>query len=307
MTCLFQIGKPNDEMTGAKKILVLGGNSFVGRHLCIALGPKRVVATWHRQPLPGGIQFDACTQSLENIVKSPEDFSHAVILTAIANPEACMRDPEGARQLNVDRTAGLLAQLHTQGITAVFASSETVFGDDAGGYTEEDPVSPQTLYGRLKAEIEDHIRETYKAALIVRLGRVVGVERGDGTLLTGWAEELAQNRDIRCAEDQFFSPISITTVTDAIVRLVEQNHNGLFNVCGNDGLSRIAMLEKLIKTWRGRYGYDGKVTRCSIDDFPTSEPRQHDTTMRPDKLIMATGIKIPSFDDICSKLVANWY
>ena len=99
---MFQIGKPNDEMTGAKKILVLGGNSFVGRHLCAALGSKRVVATWHRQPLQGGIQFDACTQSLENIVKSPEDFSHAVILMAFANPEACMRDPEGARQLNVD-------------------------------------------------------------------------------------------------------------------------------------------------------------------------------------------------------------
>ena len=116
-----------------------------------------------------------------------------------------------------------------------------------------------------------------------------------------------QNHDISCAEDQFFSPVSITTVTEAIVRLVEQNQNGLFNVCGSDALSRIAMLEKLIKTWRGRYGYDGKVTRCSIDDFPTSEPRQHDTTMRPYKLITATGIKIPSFDDICSELVANWH
>ena len=189
----------------------------------------------------------------------------------------------------------------------MFASSESVFGDDVGNYTERDSPSPRTLYGRLKTEMEDHIRETYETAVIVRLARVVGTERGDGTLLTSWAEDLARNRNIKCAEDQFFSPVSIATVTDAILRLVEQDHCGLFNLCGRDGLSRIAMLEMLIKTWRKRYRYEGKVTRCSIDDFPTSEPRQHDTTMRPDKLIETTGITIPSFAEFCSELVANWH
>ena len=293
-------------MTGAKKILVLGGNSLVGRHLCAALGPERVVATWHRHPLDGGIQFDARTQGLDEIVDVPDRFSHAVILFAIPNPDACMRDPEGSQRLNVDRTVSLLEQLHKHNISAVFASSEYVNGDDRGDYTEEDPVSPLTLYGRQKSAIESHLRKTYENALIVRLGRVVGTERGDGTLLTAWAEELTQNCAIRCAEDQFFSPVSLATVSEAICRLVEQNHCGLFNVCGRDGLSRFAMLQQLIRVWRTRFNYGGELTRCSIDDFPTSEPRHHNTTMLPDKLIATTGLTIPSFDDICLELVANW-
>ena len=293
-------------MTEPRQILVLGGSSFIGRHICQNLGSERVVATWHRRPLDGGLQFDARTQSLDEVVDLRDGFSHAVILFAVPNPEACMRDPERSRHLNVDRTIYLLEQLYNQGITPVFASSEYVFGDNKGNRSEEDPVSPQTLYGRLKAEIEHYIVAADKPALIVRLNRVVGIERGDGTLLTNWAEELAHNKDIRCADDQFFSPVSITVVVEAICELIGQNKLGLFQVCGQEGMSRIAMLEKLIKARRQRYRYEGKVTRCSINDFPTSEPRHLDTTMRPDKLIKATGMQMPSFDELCAKLVANW-
>ncbi len=63
-----------------KKVLLLGGSSFVGRHLFSSLGTEGAVATYCFAPVVDGVYFNALSNDLMPILEEFGPFSHAVIL-----------------------------------------------------------------------------------------------------------------------------------------------------------------------------------------------------------------------------------
>jgi dTDP-4-dehydrorhamnose reductase len=59
----------------------------------------------------------------------------------------------------------------------VFFSTEYVFDGTAGPYSEEDPPSPISVYGRSKLAAEDAVRQITNNHLIIRTTAVYGWER----------------------------------------------------------------------------------------------------------------------------------
>ena len=206
-----------------RRVLILGGSSFVGRHLAARFGPDRALATYCRTPMDAGVYFDALTMRVSEILTTPEDFSHAVILLADTGPDSCAADPARSWQLNVQSILTILAELSRWDIMPVFASSEFVFDGAKGNYTEDDVPQPILTYGKQKLAVERYLEEQEGRSLIVRFSKIVGAQRGDGTLFANWLEaiEQGQTTTIRCAADQIFSPIAIEDVIEAIVCLIE--------------------------------------------------------------------------------------
>ncbi|NQT22142.1 MAG: sugar nucleotide-binding protein, partial [Candidatus Omnitrophica bacterium] len=279
-------------MIKRKKILVLGGSSYIGRNLFSRLGPRRSVATYYRHLIKDGVYFDALKMDIPDVAEKPEIFSHAVILLGNTNPDSCARNIEQSERLNVVRICALIDQLKRSAVTPVFMSTEAVFDGRKGGYSETDRVNPVLTYGSQKARVEKYLQQNCAKFLIVRLGRVFGSCRGDGTLFTSWLDQLERGMEIKCARDHLFSPIHVNEVVEGLARLMRGNNSGIFHLSGKNAYARSDMLKTLLKHYKNYRRKDIRITECSINNFPVAEKRPLDVSMKPDKILKSTGLEI---------------
>ena len=295
---------PEPQFTEDGRILILGGSSYVGRHLFARLGPERAIATYNRHPIPDGVHYDALSMSLPDILERPETISHAVILLGDTNPETCAEDPERSQFLNVESIKRAIDGLLQLQIKPVFTSSEFVFDGMKGNYTETDPADPILLYGRQKVEVEQYLEEVCGDYIVARLAKVFGAERGDRTLFTGWLDAIERGqRTIRCAEDQVFSPIYVGDVVEGLIRLMEAGAQGVFHLSSREPFSRLALLEMLLADVQKVSPVQVEVTPCSIHDFGLREKRPLDVSMIPDTLMAVTGFEVSGVESVCGEIV----
>lgn len=272
------------------RLLILGASSSVGRHLYRRLGPERAIATFNRTPVADGRRFDSMAMSVKEVVGRGEA-RHAAVLLADPQPDSCVRDPEGTRQLNVVAMTRLCRDLWELGITPIFASTEFVFDGAKGEYVETDAADPILLYGRQKKEVEDFLIASGQPHAILRFAKVYGDRPGDGTLFTAWvAQALSGTRVMRCAADQAFSPVFVGDVGEAILRVAQAGLSGLYHLSGNRRLTRLELLELTLAAVRRHRSVEVAIEPCSIDDFDLPERRPKDVSMRADKLAAATGM-----------------
>ena len=241
--------------------------------------------------------------SLSDVLGPSERIAQAVILLGDTDPESCAADLKRSEALNVDSVVAVIRYLTGRRIKPVFISSELVFDGTKGGYTESDPVNPVLTYGRQKVEVEKYLRSFCDSYAVVRLAKVFGGEPGGGTLFTRWLAAIERGETIRCATDQIFSPIFVDDAAEGIVRLIDADAGGLFHLAGAKAYRRIELLEMLLSRLNGRLREDVKVVRCSIHDFKLREKRPLDVSMRPDKFLEATGMKLKDAETICAGIV----
>lgn len=287
------------------KILLLGGSSFVGRYLFKYLGPKKAIATYFRNPIENGIYFDALSMDLSRIIKEPNAISHAVILLGDTNPETCAADKEKSQALNVDSIKSILGQLKEKNIKPIFISTEFIFDGMKGNYTETDTPNPILTYGRQKLEIENYLHDNFKDFVILRLSKVFGSERRDGTIFSKWLEIIEQNANaaIPCADDQIFSPIYVDDVVVGIVGAIENNLSGIFHLASNKPFIRIELLNMLLSYLNEINPITIKVIPKSIHDFGLIEKRPQDVSMDPAKIVKAIKLNLSKIEIICKEIV----
>jgi len=288
-------------------ILVLGGSSYIGKHILNALGKDRAIATYHKKPINHGIYFDSLSMDLSQILKNFDTISHAVILLGDTNPETCAKNIEMSNALNIDSIKSIVKCLNDHQIKPIFCSSEFVFDGKRGNYTEEDQVNPILIYGKQKVEIEKYIQNTCDNFVIVRFSKVFGSEKGDGTLFTNWLDSIKNNQKIYCAYDQIFSPIYINDIVKGITDLIERDCDGIYHLSGKKSFSRLDLLEILLKHVRNSSQIKTEVVKCSIHDFPLLEKRPLNVSMKPDKLIKATKIQLHDVDNVCKQIVKDYF
>ena len=291
-----------------RKFLLLGGTSFVGRQMVARLGWDRVIGTQHRLQMPGCLTFDATATDLGEIISDPSEIGHCFILYGDTMPDSCANDPEASRLLNVDSTKKVIDRLQAWDIPLTFTSTEFVFDGTSANSVEEDIAEPILLYGRQKLEVEQYLAVSGKPYIVMRLGKVFDPSGGNGKLFTDWIEAIERGeRKIRCAVDQFFSPIQVLDVVEGLLLGAEKKIFGVYHLCGLERESRMDLLQMLVEEVRRFRPVEVELVPCSIDDFPMLERRPKDVSMKPDKLIAATGLSIASTRDVCRKIVENHY
>jgi dTDP-4-dehydrorhamnose reductase len=289
-----------------KKILILGASSYIGRHLFTRLGPDLAVAAHRGAGVQGSLYFDALTSDVGALLGGHEVFSHAIILFGITKPDECAGNKEASDLLNVTRTKAAIDALIQRDITPVFASTESVFDGIKGSYVETDPAHPILTYGKQKLEIEEYLRESGAEHLIVRFARVYGTDSGEENIFSSSLKAFSENKKILCAADQVFSPIHISEACEGIGRLLKLRLTGTFHISGRDTMSRLDMLHLILARYRNYHDFRGSIVPRSIHDFPALEKRPLNVSLRPDKIVSASGLAIRPFADWCEVLVTNW-
>jgi dTDP-4-dehydrorhamnose reductase len=261
------------------KTAVIGAGGYLGRHLlaaCRAVYPDAVGADvtgpWER--------LDLAAPDVRPLRLRESGHEYAIIAAAVTGLARCEQNKDFTRARNVTGTLELARQLTEEGVTPIFFSTDNVFDGREGAYPDEAPTNPLNEYGAQKAEVERRLPDVCRGRyLILRLGKVFGLARGDRTLLDEMADRLTKGQDVAAASDQVFCQLWVGDLLQAAQGLQAAGATGLFNVCGPEVWSRFDLARALASA----LGADpSRVKRISLDDLhePFRRPKRTDLICR---------------------------
>ncbi|MBC8285652.1 MAG: sugar nucleotide-binding protein [Nitrospinae bacterium] len=288
------------------KTAIIGAEGFLGQPLLQAYRKSYpdCIGTTRHQGSKDLSFYDLSSPSIIQLQLKKTGHEAAIIVAALTKIENCEYDKNQAKKINVDGTFSLIQQLWDADILPIFFSSDHVFGKKSKQvFTEEDELSPVTEYGKSKANIETALKNSGRPHLIIRLGKVLGVEKGDGTLLDEIACLLVEGKPVHAAYDQILNPISLNEVVDTTREIQKAGIHGLVNMCSSESWTRydlaLAMAESLKCDKR-------LVRKISLDDLSYGFQLPKNVTLSNRRLRNLIRFNPSPVDDYIRKISMNW-
>lgn len=248
------------------RALVIGGSGLVGGRLLAMLAQRGIetLGTARSRLRPGLAPLDITdAAAVRDLVGShrPSIIFLAAALTAV---DYCEDHPEEAHRANAD-APGVVARAAAQvSARLILYSTEYVFDGKAGPYGEGDPISPQGVYARSKAEGERAVREVLDDHLIIRTTVVFGWDPSSKNFAMQVDERLSAGQRMRVPADQVGNPTLVDFLVEATLELCDRDAWGqTVNVVGRDRVPRTELAVRLAS----RLGLDPGL----IDPVATSE------------------------------------
>ena len=225
-------------MTGASGLLG-------GRVAELLAADHVVVAGRHRAPPPRQLEsvpldlLDATSIRAAVDIGRPDAIVHA---GALADADACEREPDLAARLNTDAPRELASLARSLGLRLVFISTDLVLDGERDRCDETIDPRPLLAYGRTKRDGELATLAELPEAVVFRVALVHG--RGFGPRATaseGVAWALARGDAPRLFVDQYRTSVDPESVASAIAKAVGCRGRGLFHLGGPERLSRLEL------------------------------------------------------------------
>lgn len=226
------------DTTQSGGILITGGTGYLGSVLvrqAQALGMP-VAATYFSQQPP--IDDEVCWIALDiSDAWHVEDTIERLRPEIIVHTAYRQRDP-GLWAISAEGACHIAQAARLVGARLVHISSDAIFdGTREGAYSDDDPPSPVTDYGRAKAAAESFVKEYWPEAAIVRTSLIYGFTPVD--VHTQFVLKIADGlSDAALFIDEMRCPIYVEDLASAVLELAQSNYSGVLNVAGAEVLSR---------------------------------------------------------------------
>lgn len=272
-----------------KRLLVTGASGFLGGRLLAALGKRyQAVGTRYAGIAEGldavDLTDDRAARELFR-ARRPEAVIHCA---AIADPDACEKDPARAWRVNAEVAARMGRLCAENGARLIHLSTDLVFDGAYGGRCEEDAPNPLGVYGQTKLEAERALLEAYPEAAVVRVALVYGRSRGRPSFLDWLLGEIARGRKARLFTDQWRTPTPVSQLPEVLARLIEKPRaSGLFHWAGADRVSRMDFGRAVCRVFSLR---EENLQPVLMADFKQAAARPRDCSLRCDKLAREIGL-----------------
>jgi dTDP-4-dehydrorhamnose reductase len=190
--------------------------------------------------IPGTRSVFVDIESIDAIKRALDEFEPNLLIhtAAITNIETCELNPNLAKHVNTKLPSNLAISCQSFSIPMLHFSSDHLFSGEEVLADEETETCPLNVYAKTKVEAEKIVLDLYPQALVIR------------TNFYGWGTSYRQSfsdfvihnlrlgNDITLFKDVFYSPILIETLILASLELVEKNAAGIFNLVGDDRISK---------------------------------------------------------------------
>ncbi len=280
-----------------KSYIVLGASSKIGSVFYSKFRKKIKFASKNSNKSKKFKKFDINKDNISTLILKYKP-SHVVIFSAESDPDKCFKEPKKTKRINFKSTIKIINKCVKYKVIPIVFSSEFVFDGKKGNYNEKSKTNPILVYGNQKKDLESFIAKKNLPVLIFRLAKVYGDKKRDKTLITNYLKQTNKNKFLKVAKDQYFSPIYVNDVVDVIDKAAQKNLTGLYNLAGNQRLSRFEILKMIVKIFRLK----NKLITCSIDDFKMPEKRPKDVSMSNSLLKKKLSYKFKNIEFIIKKI-----
>jgi dTDP-4-dehydrorhamnose reductase len=283
-------------------MLLVGARGFLGRFVRKEASPFYDVVRADRSLGSGDtdILLDVTSKSsIEHAFRSVQP-QVVVLLAAISDIDRCEREPEQTIAVNRDGAARVAQACAEVGARLLFTSTGAVFDGKKIGYTEDDPVTPISVYGRSKAEAECLILTALPTAIVLRVSLVLGRTNlcTTNSLVDNLIWRWASGDIVNAPTSESRNPIDARTLARWIVELLQNPHaRGIYNAGSTDAWTRYEIARALAA---GLAIPESQVRQAEIAP-QTRAPRGAHQLLLPHKLASVCVTQPPTSRDVIER------
>lgn len=191
-------------------------------------------------------------ESIEDIIKALQLFRPRIIVhtAGLTNVELCESNMDLAYHINVKLASNVAIAAADAGVKMVHISTDHLYDGTRFLVDENEPLSPKNNYGITKAKAEEAVSKANPDALIIRSNFYAWGPLYRRSFSDTIIDSLRQKKTIILFEDVFYSPILAETLVEVIHELVDKNATGVFNVTGNERVSKFEFGQKVASVFQ---------------------------------------------------------
>lgn len=196
----------------------------------------------------------------DDVKKLASEFMPDVIINcaAFTNVDLCETERELSWKINVDGVKNLIIAARMNNARVIHFSTDYVFDGKNGPYSEEDVPNPISFYGREKLASENALKTSDVNHTIIRTLVLYGTgEKVKSNFVLWMIDRLKNNEPVNIVTDQISNVTMIEDLALGTMRIVERGCSGIYNIAGNDILSRYDFAMKVCEV----FGYDKGLVR----------------------------------------------
>lgn len=214
---------------------------------------------------------------------APDLVVHTAGLTSV---DRCELIPELAHQANVEIALNVALAAARRGSALVHVSTDHLFAGSQSMCTEAELPAPVNQYGRTKVLAEIAVMNANPAALILRTN-FFGWGHAGRQSFTDWLlYNLRAGKELSLFDNVFFTPILADALALAAHELVEKGSSGVFNLVGDQRLSKYEFARVLADHFSLP---ERLLLRHSFDGSELVAARPHDMSLDNHKAREALG------------------
>lgn len=213
----------------------------------------------------------------------PDVVVHTAGLTSV---DKCELIPELAHHANVEIAQNVALAAARGGSALVHVSTDHLFTGNQSMRTEAEPPAPVNHYGKTKALAEAAVMNANPAALVLRTN-FFGWGHAGRQSFTDWLiYNLRAGKELSLFDNVFFTPILADALALAAHQLVEKGASGVFNLVGDQRLSKYEFARMLSDHFSLP---EHLLLRHSFDGSELVAARPHDMSLDNHKARQALG------------------
>jgi dTDP-4-dehydrorhamnose reductase len=222
---------------------------------------------------------------------------------ALADLEACERDPELARRINSE-VPGILAETCREGgarhkpVRFLHVSTDAVFDGVKGNYVETDAPNPLSVYAATKLAGERAVATADPDALVARVNLFGFSPGGNRSLGEFFLYNFIKGNPLKGFTDVYFCPLLVNDIAGIFFRMLELELSGLYHVFSSECVSKYDFGTRIAE----RFGLDaGLIAPISVNDFGLAVARSPNLTMVVHRLSTALGEPLPALSPMIER------
>jgi dTDP-4-dehydrorhamnose reductase len=165
---------------------------------------------------------------------------------AYTNVDRCESENEICWSVNVRAVENIIEACGSFKPIFVQISTDYVFDGTSAPYRESDPPKPLGYYGLSKFSAEKLLKASHLEYIIARTMILFGTGKHVRLNFATWViDQLKRKNKIRVVNDQIGNPTYVDDLTEAVLRLLNEQEYGLFHISGNEVCNRFEFACKI--------------------------------------------------------------
>ena len=268
------------------KILLIGSNGQLGydfQELFKNLNIEYIAADYEELNI-------ANDTDIENFFRKNNNFTHIINCAAYNDVDKAENDTEQCIKINEEAPLTITRYAKNMGAVFITYSSDFVLdGRKKNPYLEEDIISPLSVYGKSKSNMEEKILNEYEKIFVIRTSWLFGISgKNFNTQVINWSKT---RNELNIVDDQISAPTYSKDLAEFSWKLIQTGKFGLYHITNNGTTSKYDQAKYVLE----KIGWKGTLKTAKTEDFNLPAKRPHFSKLSSEKVEKLLGEKIPSW------------